>query len=71
MKILDDIKKLMLMFLRSFFVLFFVIFLIFERYTLKYLQMRYVIWNLLQNNLGNGGMGGSINKTNLIIILLR
>ena len=30
--------------------------------------MKYVTWNLLQNNPGDGGMGGDISETNLVII---
>ena len=30
--------------------------------------MKYIIWNLLQNNPGDGGMGGDISETNLVTI---
>ena len=30
--------------------------------------MKFVTWNLLQNNLGDRGIGGDISKTNLVII---
>ena len=32
--------------------------------------MKYVTWNLLQNTPEDGGMGGGVSETNLIIILI-